>query len=212
MKRIIITLSDSFISPALANTSLTYSGKPSSFSALSMCSVAIVFFASRSAMSLASEEMSVMNSTQQSMRRSRASRAKVMVDSEGGEEAVVERISVIIFWTVAMRRGEERVLVRYPEEGKMGAAATGEGDEGMLELRGCAHLLVRRDRRCLCTCQPLRGCVWDVELTSEFSVRHTGRGLRSVWNERTHQLLATLLQYPRIHKADLVAITADDSR
>ena len=79
-----------------------------------------------------------------------------MVDSEGGEEAVVERISVIIFWTVATMRKEERVLVRYPEEKKMGAA-TGEGDGGMLELRGYAHLLVRRDRRCLCTCQPLRG-------------------------------------------------------
>ena len=82
------------------------------------------------------------------------------------------------------------MLVRYPEEGKMGAA-TGEGDEGMLELRGYAHLLVRRDRRCLCTCQPLRGYRENVGLTSELSVRHTGPGLRSVWNERIYQLLAT---------------------
>ena len=62
-----------------------------------------------------------MNSTQQSMRRSRASRAKVMVDSEGGEEAVVERISVIIFWTVATMKKEEWVLVKYPEERKNGS-------------------------------------------------------------------------------------------
>ena len=60
----------------------------------------------------------MINSTQQSMRRSRASRAKVMADSEGGEEAVVERISVIIFWTVARRRKEEWVLVQYIEEGR----------------------------------------------------------------------------------------------
>ena len=54
-----------------------------------------------------------MNSTQQSMRRSRASRAKVMVESEDG--SVVERISVIIFWTVAEKRGEG-VSVRYQRE------------------------------------------------------------------------------------------------
>lgn len=47
-------------------------------------------------MSLASEEMSVMNSTQHSMRRSRASLAKVRPVLEG-------RISVMIFWTVAVR-------------------------------------------------------------------------------------------------------------
>ena len=64
----------------------------------------------------------MMNSTQQSMRRSRASRAKVMVDSEGGDEAVVERISVIIFWTVATVWNEGWMLVGCLEEGKMGAA------------------------------------------------------------------------------------------
>lgn len=47
-------------------------------------------------MSLASEEISVMNSTQHSIKRSRASLAKVW-PVEGG------RISVIIFWTVASR-------------------------------------------------------------------------------------------------------------
>lgn len=47
-------------------------------------------------MSLASEEISVMNSTQHSMRRSRASLAKVRPVLEG-------RISVMIFWTVAVR-------------------------------------------------------------------------------------------------------------
>lgn len=44
-------------------------------------------------MSLASEDMRVMNSTQQSMSRSLASLAKVMLDSE----SFVARISVIIF-------------------------------------------------------------------------------------------------------------------
>ena len=59
-----------------------------------MWSQAIVFLASFSEISLASEEMRVMNSTQHSMRRSRASLAK-MQPLEGG------RISETIFWTVA---------------------------------------------------------------------------------------------------------------
>ncbi len=46
-------------------------------------------------MSLASEDMSVMNSTQHSIRRSRASLANVRPVLEG-------RISVMIFWTVAV--------------------------------------------------------------------------------------------------------------
>ena len=72
---------------------------------------------------------------------------------------------------------------------KMGVV-TGEGDGGMLELWGWAYLLVRRDRRCLCTCQPLRvnRDRGEVGLTAELSVRHTGRGLISVWNEPTYQL------------------------
>lgn len=45
-----------------------------------------------------------------------------MVDSEGGDEAVVERISVIIFWTVATVWNEGWMLVGCLEEGKMGAA------------------------------------------------------------------------------------------
>lgn len=59
------------------------------------CSAAIVFFASRSAMSFASDEMSVMNSTQQSIKRSRASLAKARS---------LGRISEMIFWTVALGR------------------------------------------------------------------------------------------------------------
>ncbi len=65
-----------------------------------MCSGAIVFFDSFSEISFASDEMRVMNSTQQSMRRSRASLPKAMDDSESG----VARISVTIFWTVAVTR------------------------------------------------------------------------------------------------------------
>jgi hypothetical protein len=51
-------------------------------------------------MSLASLEIRVMNSTQQSIRRSRASLAKEMSE---------ERISPIIFWTVAVGGGVESV-------------------------------------------------------------------------------------------------------
>ena len=63
-----------------------------------MCSGAIVFFDSFSEISFASEDMRVMNSTQQSMRRSRASLPNAIDESESGEW----RISVTIFWTVAV--------------------------------------------------------------------------------------------------------------
>lgn len=62
-----------------------------------MWSQAMVFLASFSEISLASDEMRVMNSTQHSMSRSRASFEKAM-PTEGG------RISVTIFWTVAAGR------------------------------------------------------------------------------------------------------------
>jgi hypothetical protein len=51
-------------------------------------------------MSFASDEMSVMNSTQQSISRSRASLLKLRSD-------VGERISEMIFWTVAGGEGGE---------------------------------------------------------------------------------------------------------
>ena len=88
------TFNCSLCSSATANTSGTYSPNPRSVSAFSICSHAIVFLASFSLISLASEEIRVMNSTQHSIRRSRASLAKVCPD-EGG------RISLMIFWTVA---------------------------------------------------------------------------------------------------------------
>lgn len=69
-----------------------YSSKPRSLRALTTCSAAMVFLASFSAISLASEEIRVMNSTQHSINRSRASLAK---------ERSLERISCMIFWTVA---------------------------------------------------------------------------------------------------------------
>lgn len=61
-----------------------------------MCSQAMVFLLSFSLISLASEEMRVINSTQHSIRRSRASLPKARPE-EGG------RISVTIFWTVAVK-------------------------------------------------------------------------------------------------------------
>ena len=90
-----LTLNCSLCSPATANTSGTYSGNPSSLRALSICSAAMVFFASFSAISLASEDMSVMNSTLQSIRRSRASLPNARPD-------LSPRISVMIFCMVAM--------------------------------------------------------------------------------------------------------------
>lgn len=54
----------------------------------------MVFLASFSEISLASEEMSVMNSTQHSIKRSRASFENDTPDCEGN-------ISDTIFWTVA---------------------------------------------------------------------------------------------------------------
>lgn len=70
-----------------------------------MWSQAIVFFASFSEMSLASEEMSVINSTQHSMRTSRASLEKE-TPVEGG------RISLTIFWTVAFGRERSSLASR----------------------------------------------------------------------------------------------------
>ena len=70
------------------------------------------------------------------------------------------------------------------EEGAGVSEVSGRREDGscdwrrLLELRGYAHLLVRRDRRCLCICEPLRVYRGDVGLTSELSVRHTGRGIR----------------------------------
>lgn len=60
-----------------------------------MCSQAIVFLLSFSLISFASEEIKVMNSTQHSIRRSRASFPNARPEEAG-------RISVTIFWTVAI--------------------------------------------------------------------------------------------------------------
>lgn len=84
------TLSCSLWSFATSKMSATYSLNPSCSNALVMCSHAMVFLASFSEISFASDEMSVMNSTQHSMRRSRASLPNATPD-EGG------RISVTIF-------------------------------------------------------------------------------------------------------------------
>lgn len=60
-----------------------------------MWSHAIVFLASFSEISFASDEIRVMNSTQHPMSRSRLSLAKA-TPADGG------KISVTIFWTVAV--------------------------------------------------------------------------------------------------------------
>lgn len=70
------------------------------------CSHAIVFLASFSEISFASEDISVMNSTQHSIRRSRASLPKATPADWG-------RISETIFWTVAVRRELVRFHLTY---------------------------------------------------------------------------------------------------
>ena len=63
--------------------------------------MAIVFFCSFSAISFASDDINVINSTQHSISSSRASRAKVTEESGAVFREGVVRISEIIFWTVA---------------------------------------------------------------------------------------------------------------
>lgn len=88
------TFNCSLCSPATVIMSSTYSPKPNCSKAFVICSHAIVFLLSFSLISFASDEMSVMNSTQHSIRRSRASFPKARPEVGG-------RISVTIFWTVA---------------------------------------------------------------------------------------------------------------
>ena len=79
-----------------------------------ICSQAIVFLFSFSLISFASEEMSVMNSTQHSIRRSRASLANVRPVVPGG------RISWTIFWTVAVETvSVDPLEERYKTRGRV---------------------------------------------------------------------------------------------
>jgi hypothetical protein len=96
------------------------------------CSQAIVFFASFSAISFASEEMSVMNSTQHSINRSLVSRAKDTPES-------FARISLMIFWTVALGRERSSFPTNY------NLSISGLGD---LVCTGAASL---KTRQALCT-------------------------------------------------------------
>ena len=84
------TFNASLCSLATSRISATYSPNPNCSKALVMCSQAIVFLASFSEISFASEDISVMNSTQHSMRRSRASLPNAMPEFCG-------RISETIF-------------------------------------------------------------------------------------------------------------------
>ena len=84
---------------AASSTAGTYSLKPRVSRALLMWSHAMVFLASFSEMSLASDETRVINSTQHSINRSRASLEKETPVEDG-------RISLTIFWTVAGKTGQ----------------------------------------------------------------------------------------------------------
>lgn len=84
----------SLCSAAASTTAATYSPKPSVSNALVMWSQPIVFLASLSEISFASEEMRVMNSTQHSINRSLASLENAIPVDAG-------KISLTIFWTVA---------------------------------------------------------------------------------------------------------------
>lgn len=66
-----------------------------------ICSPAIVFLASFSAMSFASDVSIVMNSTQHSIKRSRVSFAKAMEEALSPWMEGEARTSLMIFWTVA---------------------------------------------------------------------------------------------------------------
>lgn len=89
-----LTFWTSLCSAAASRTAGTMSVKPSCSRAFVIWSQAIVFFASFSEISFASDEIRVMNSTQHSIKRSRASLANA-TPADGG------RISDTIFWTVA---------------------------------------------------------------------------------------------------------------
>jgi hypothetical protein len=93
--RIGLTFICSLCSLATSRISCTYSPNPNCSKAFVICSQAIVFLLSFSLISFASDEMRVMNSTQHSIRRSRASFPNARPDVGG-------RISVTIFCTVAM--------------------------------------------------------------------------------------------------------------
>jgi hypothetical protein len=88
------TFNCSLCSLATSIISWTYSPKPNCSNAFVICSHAIVFLLSFSLISFASDDIKVMNSTQHSIRRSRASLPNARPELDG-------RISVTIFWTVA---------------------------------------------------------------------------------------------------------------
>lgn len=107
-----------------------------------MWSHAMVFFASFSEISLASEEMRVMNSTQHSIRRSRASLAKA-TPADGG------RISVTIFWTVAVWHVSLKFSVKVGARDAPQERASLEG--------GVTYPWARTSHRCLVkSCQHFR--------------------------------------------------------
>jgi hypothetical protein len=92
-----LTFNCSLCSLATSIISATYSPKPSCSNAFVICSHAIVFLASFSEISFASDEIRVMNSTQHSISKSLASLPNARPDDGG-------RISVTIFWTVAITK------------------------------------------------------------------------------------------------------------
>lgn len=101
----------SLCSAAASTTAATYSPKPRVSKALVMWSQPIVFLASLSEISFASDEMRVMNSTQHSINRSLASLENAIPVDAG-------KISLTIFWTVAA--GELTAVVEASEIFKRG--------------------------------------------------------------------------------------------
>jgi len=97
------TFNSSLCFPATSWISFTYSPKPSVSRALVICSQAMVFLLSFSLISFASDEIRVINSTQHSISRSRASLPNARPEDGG-------RISVTIFWTVANRESANLLL------------------------------------------------------------------------------------------------------
>jgi hypothetical protein len=159
-----LTRNCSLCSPATASTSWTYSGNPSSLRAFSMCSVAMVFLVSFSAISFASEDMRVMNSTLQSMRRSRASRPKVNPDFS-------PRISAMIFWIVAAEPGQPENPERHGVDPRLGQRqslwAKGFRAKGY-------HVPLGRESSSLPVARQREELRASCQHTSKLSVRHLG--------------------------------------
>lgn len=188
----------SLCSAAASTTAATYSPKPSVSNALVMWSQPIVFLASLSEISFASEEMRVMNSTQHSINRSLASLENAIPVDAG-------KISLTIFWTVAagelaavgepsdiFRRGMRlpypwaRTDRRWLEE--MSARALG-GNTAQLEYKrgvpevmdGCISQTGCRDKSIPCYLDCATACHMEGNDARQRCLHATGADLPPHW-------------------------------